>query len=292
MNIDQPTVFVTGKGGVGKSLMAASIATKLAKTGKKTLLVELGDESYYKDALRLKALSTAPQKTSFGFDIAQWSGESCLREYVLHYIKVEGLYKLFFENKVMRSFLNVAPAVNELSIVGKLTSGLRKVGPEFHYDHVVVDGYATGHALALLRAPFGMAQAIDRGPMGKESLEMQVCLKNPRQIKYVIVTLLEDLPVSESVELNNAIKNLTGIESSLIINKSLLDGPAQSDLEFVIKNEKDEELIEFSKFLMGKRERQQSFVGQLEKNFSEVYSVPFHFESNMDVLVKNIGGSF
>jgi anion-transporting ArsA/GET3 family ATPase len=147
--VARPFVFVSGKGGVGKSLVAAALASGAAEVGRKTLLVETGDRSYYRDFLGLSRVDHEPRPSGLGFDVALWSGESCLREYVLHLLKLERLYKIFFENKVMRALVNVAPGLGEIAILGKITSGVRKVGPPLNYDTIVVDMPATGHALAL-----------------------------------------------------------------------------------------------------------------------------------------------
>ena len=61
----------------------------------------------------------------------------------------------------MRSFVRAAPGLKELAILGKLTSGIRKWGPKFEYENVVVDAYSSGHFLALLNAPKGLGELIE-----------------------------------------------------------------------------------------------------------------------------------
>lgn len=76
-------IFVSGKGGVGKSLIAAGIARELAQSGRRVLLAEIGETSYYQDFWSLPSVGHDPVAHPLGFDLALWSGESCLREYVL-----------------------------------------------------------------------------------------------------------------------------------------------------------------------------------------------------------------
>lgn len=219
----QEIILVTGKGGVGKSAVAAAIALKKAQQGKKTLLVELGDQSFFADYL---GTSTSPLRVGFSptrlrenLDVAMWSGPSCLKEYALYLLKIESLYKLFFENPVSKALLNIAPALPELSITGKITSHPRKVGPPLDYDVLVVDAFATGHFLALLKAPQGMAEAIQFGPMGEQSKSIIQVLKNPQQTKYVVVSFPEELPVTEALELSRGIEQLVGQRPVQMVNR-------------------------------------------------------------------------
>lgn len=214
--------FVSGKGGVGKSVVAAALATALHSRGKKTLLVELGNQSFYRDFFGLTHVGYSPSfLRKGGPDLAIWSGQECLREYARHLLKLEALYRLFFENPVSRALVNVAPGLPELSIMGKITSGPpRNVGPQLDYDCLVIDAYASGHFLALLRAPRGMAEAISFGPMGEQSRGIDAVLKNPQICKYYIVSIPEELPIQEACELSAEITSLTGISPTQIFNKT------------------------------------------------------------------------
>src|SRR4051812_4215169 len=136
-------LFVTGKGGVGKSSVALGYALKFAEEGLKTLLVEMGNKSYFSDFLGVRELGYTPLKLKENLEAVCWAGEKCLRDYVLHYLKVERVYRLFFENRVMRALVDVAPGMKEISLLGKITSGIRHVGPEILYDRIVVDCFAT-----------------------------------------------------------------------------------------------------------------------------------------------------
>lgn len=215
-------LFVSGKGGVGKSTVAATLALQAARAGQKTLLVELGNRSFYGLAFK-KNFSATPSPWRDGVDIALWDGNSCLREYALHLLKSEALYKLFFENAVSRSLIQVAPGLAELAILGKITSGPpRNVGPKLPYDTLIVDAFASGHFLALLRAPLGFAEAVRFGPMGNESRDIAKVLRDPEICRYCFVTLPESLPVQETGELVASFKELVpNIAPEICLNRWL-----------------------------------------------------------------------
>jgi anion-transporting ArsA/GET3 family ATPase len=215
-------IFVTGKGGVGKSTVAAGIALSQALAGKRCLLVELGNQSFFKDYFQLTSVGYEPQNLRPGLDLALWSGPECLREYAKHLLKIESLYRLFFENPVTRALVNVAPGLPEISILGKITSGPpRFVGPPLPYDCLVIDAYATGHFLALIRAPLGMVEAVSFGPMGEQSRAIQSVISDPTTAKYVVVSVPEELPVIEALELSTNIEKQVQIRPLQILNRCL-----------------------------------------------------------------------
>lgn len=282
---DAPIVFVSGKGGVGKSLVAAALALRGAQSGRKTLLVETGERSYFKDFLNLEHADHCPRPTGLGFDHALWSGESCLREYILHLLKLERIYKIFFENKVMRALVNVAPGLNEIAILGKITSGARKVGPPIQYDTIVVDMPATGHALALFRAPKGMAEAIQIGPMAQHSTDMNQLLKNKALVSLVAVTLLEELPVSETEEFVAAVSAEFDMPVEIVANRWLDISLAEAELREV----QAAGLAELSEYAGGVADSVHSQREQLDRllaRFGSVYKIPRYYSKSAADMVR------
>lgn len=217
---EQQIVFVSGKGGVGKTAVASALAVREARTGKKVLLAELGEKSFLRFVFP-EAGKTTPVEVSERLSVVRWEVESCLREYLLYYLKVERLVDLFFANPIMRPFLDVAPALPELAILGKITSGPRGIGPDMPYDLVVVDTFATGHFRALLQAPQSLSRAVGAGPMGEQSRTMVEVLKNPQQTKIILVALPEELPVNETEELKNFLKQEVGVSAQIVLNRNL-----------------------------------------------------------------------
>lgn len=210
--------MVSGKGGVGKSIVAAALAQREARRGARTLLVELGDQSYYANVYN-KPIAYEPTLIAPNFSIALWRGEEALREYILYLIKIAKIVELFFDNRVMQTFVRAAPALKELAILGKVTSGIRNWGPRLDYDVIVVDAFATGHFMALLKAPIGMATLIESGPMGEQCRQILRVLRDVNLCEYWIVTLAEELPVSESGELYNDLFKVTGQKARVFCNR-------------------------------------------------------------------------
>lgn len=286
--MNQEIHFVTGKGGVGKSVVAAGLALQKAEQGKRVLLVELGDQSFFKDFFDLPDVGFKPVSLRENLSVVLWTGESCLREYATYLIKVDALAKLFFENAVMKAFINVAPGLPELAILGKITSGPRKHGPALPFDCIVVDAFATGHFLALLEAPKGMASVVKMGPMGEQSRSIERILKNPEICKFHVVTLPEELPMKEADELLSRLKSEFGIDAELILNKVLETPLNLSELDKVSKGSGD--LAQFATYLKEQTERQDEIKKEASQKSKAVTQIPLYFEDKAWSLVENVKG--
>ena len=211
--------LVTGKGGVGKSLFSAVLAYRLSLQNQHILLTELTEQSFFRDFLNIPQINYKPTNWKPGLDVSQWSPEDCLKEYSLHLLKIESLYKIFIENPVSRSLIQVAPGLHELALLGKLTSSPRHHGPPMDFDQIVVDSFSTGHFLSLLRAPAALNEAVPFGPMGEQSKSINKWIRDPNFTEVHIVCLPEELPVTESIELYGQLKSEFGIESHFYLNK-------------------------------------------------------------------------
>ncbi|MGZ3746497.1 MAG: ArsA-related P-loop ATPase [Pseudobdellovibrionaceae bacterium] len=280
-------IFVTGKGGVGKSTVAAALALKKAQAGQRTLLVEIGDQSFYKDYFQLPSVGFEPVKVKENFSLALWTGQNCLREYIIHLIKVETLYRLFFENAVMKAFINVAPALPELAIMGKATSGPRHHGPPLPYECIILDCYATGHFMALMGAAEGMSMAVKFGPMGEQSRNIDKVLRDPNICKYYLVCLPEELPVRESEELYEQLKKHYGIRAKVVLNKFLEDPISGAEYASAQKSQ-SEEFRAFAEDDKKNRASHHEMRMRLVKIDPQVQCLPTIWDHNTDKILTQL----
>lgn len=282
---NQKIYFITGKGGVGKSTVALALAAQLAQRDQQVLLAELGQHSFFADHLST-AVDYQPMPFKKNLDLCLWSGKNCLKEYALHLLKIEALYKILFENRVSKSLIDIAPSLPELAILGKITSGLRQVGPPLSYDAVVVDCYATGHMMALLKAPRGMYEAVKFGPMGEQTKTMLDIIRDPDHSKFYIVSLPEELPITESLELHHAISEEVGVSPNFILNKIL---PEEDVKNLKAENKGEDDFLQLLRLRISREKRLKSRLeSQLHSRQQELIEVPFFYETDPLILMEKM----
>ncbi len=284
-NEKQKIYMVSGKGGVGKSIVAAALAQREAHSGLKTLLVELGDQSHYTHVYQLP-INYGPTEVLPRLSVSLWRGEDCLREYILHLVKIEKIVQLFFDNRVMRAFVRAAPALKELAILGKVTSGIRSWGPPLKYDVIVVDAFATGHFMALVKAPIGMAELIEGGPMGEQSRQIHKVLRRPDLCEYWVVTLPEELPVSEAAELAQDIQKTLGQKAKILCNRYY--DPQLDESEMTALSSANATLNSFATYLAELLQRQKNQMVNLIRLVGRVKTLPMVLSSDTRLVINTI----
>ncbi len=270
-------------------MVSAGYAMAQAEKGMRVLLIELGETSFFEGILTKGPVGFEPKEIKQNLFLAHWDGYRCLRDYIHFLVKSEAITNLVYENPFMKTLIDIGPSLAELAIVGKITSGVRSVGPALNYDLIVVDSYATGHMLGMLRAPVGIAEAVKFGPMASQCRDMIRVLRDSGITGYFIVTLPEELAVTESIELYNDILMEMGAKASFICN-NIMEMPVDSeDLEKVIADDQVEAPLKiFTQYLVDKNEMQAAQIHRLEVEGSPIYKIPRFLHGTSQEIVKDI----
>jgi len=180
-------VFVGGKGGVGKTAVSQAISLGLARSGKRTLWATFEDPTRPQGVLEPR-----------GPNLWHLNCEASLafEEYAAMKIRVPGLTKLFLQNKLMRYLSKAAPGIHELVLLGKIWF------ERLNYDHVVVDMPSTGYGLAMFQSTANFSKAFSGGPIYHDAEAMLRSFHDARETGHLIVSLPEEMPLQESLELN------------------------------------------------------------------------------------------
>lgn len=199
--------IVTGKGGVGKSAVAAALALALADDGRRRVMLATLDGS--DDVSRLLGclpLGEAEREVLPGVWAVSMTGEAARLEYATKVLKFERVAKLVFANRLVRNLLDFVPGLNAVNQLGKLHWHLTQAGPK-RFDHIVLEAPASGHALVTLRSPVIIRQMSPPGPMRRDTQAIVELLRDPTQTRVHVVTLTTSMSCRESVQLAQALRD-------------------------------------------------------------------------------------
>jgi anion-transporting ArsA/GET3 family ATPase len=193
--------FVVGKGGVGKTTVAAALALLLARRGRRTLVVEMDVAGRLPGLLGAKGTGYTPTAVAPGLHVLTVDGRAALEEYLGLIIPVKRLLSTIFSSKVYQYFVAAAPGLKELMTVGKIWyEATRQEGGRPAWDAIVVDAPATGHSLQYLRMPQAARDTFGAGLVRNEAAKITDLLRDRRTTTVHLVTLAEEMPVAETLE--------------------------------------------------------------------------------------------
>lgn len=216
---DKRLVIVTGKGGVGKTTVSAALALESARSGKRTLVCEVNTKERITHLLGKP--EAGPEITSLEENL--WAvnvrPQEALREYALMVLKFESIYSAVFENRVVRYFLRFIPSLQEIVLLGKILYHLKEKRPDgtFRFDRIIIDAPATGHAITFLSVPQVIVDTVPPGALSNDASWMRDLLVDPQITAAVLVSLPEELPVNETLELHQALVSRVKLTPQLVV---------------------------------------------------------------------------
>lgn len=211
--LSRRVILITGKGGVGKSAVSASLALLGARAGKKTLVVELGGQSVMSTYLGGERSSYLPSRRGHQLFSVTLTPPECMEEYLTRELHSHRLYKMVFQNEYVAPFVQAVPALEDLVYIGKIMDLERDrlAQGQPAWDLIVVDGPPTGQGLNLLRVPQAIMDMTRVGPMYKNTRIIHDLITDPARMAVCLVTLAEEMPVNETLEMYQVLKGEIGV---------------------------------------------------------------------------------
>jgi len=193
--------FVLGKGGVGKTTMAAAMATLFARRGRRTLAIEMDAAGRLPGMLGSSGAAPTPKAVGPNLSVLSLDGRTALEEYLGLVIPVKRVLTTIFSSRVYQYFVAAAPGLKELMTVGKIWyEATREEDGRPRWDAIVVDAPATGHGLQYLSMPQVAHDTFGAGLVQREAGRVAALLRDPAVTAVHLVTLGEDMPVTETLE--------------------------------------------------------------------------------------------
>jgi anion-transporting ArsA/GET3 family ATPase len=214
-------VFVSGKGGVGKSAVAAALALVASRRGRRTLLVEI--DAPLEAARYLGAsdhVGGVESEVLPDLWVINLDPKGVMDEFVRHMVKIDMIARRVLGSVIYERFFAAAPGLKELMMLGKimvLEQQRERRSPEPRYDFIVVDSPATGHGLSFLKVPMAAAAAVPVGPVGHNARRVLDLLRDKERTGLVIVAIPEEMAVVEAAQFHRLAVDEVGIDALAVV---------------------------------------------------------------------------
>ena len=201
-------LFFTGKGGVGKTTTAAATALALARSGKRVLITMCNTKERLSSVLGTRPIGDQVMECLPGVSAVNIHPGLALAEYGELVLKVKTIANAVFGNEYIKAFLRAVPGLHEWAMLGKAWFHTTEQGPDGRnrFDVVIFDAPATGHGLDMLRVPNIILEVAPPGVLRRDAQRATEMFRDAERTGIVVVTLPEEMPVTETVELVTAIR--------------------------------------------------------------------------------------
>lgn len=218
--LERRLIVLSGKGGVGKSVVGAALAFAAHARGKRVLLVEV-------DA-PLEASRVLGGPASRGHEIELRPGlfavnldpSVVMDEYVRHLVKVDLLARRILESPIYHRFFAAAPGLRELMVLGKimvLEEARAGLSRRPVWDLIVLDAPATGHGLAFLKVPLAASRAVPVGPVGGNARRVLRLIQDGDRTALVVVAIPEEMAVVEALQFHQLAEDELDIHTAAVV---------------------------------------------------------------------------
>ncbi len=301
-------LIVSGKGGVGKTTVSAALALVAARRGRKVCIAEVDRKGTLPRLFGGRELGYEPGQIAPGVWGMNIVPEQALGEYLEVQYHMKRVSKVFSSTHFVDYITTAAPGLKDILVLGKiwyLEQGKQGGRASQDFDTIVVDAPAAGHMLTFLSAPMGLSDALRLGPVRRQSDWLVEMLRDPKRSRVHLVTLAEEMPVSETLETAEALRTKVGLDPGAVfanaVYQELLKKEDEETLERVMADENPRELrtraaevslrldkedlgalVGYARFLEARREIQAKHLRALRTGVEDpVIELPFLFSAGL-----------
>lgn len=226
---DLRLVFVTGKGGIGKSLISAALAMRMSELGRKVLLVQQAASDHLGPLVGVKGVSHEVLAVHPHLGVANFTPGGNFKDFVTKHLKRGGVFESLAGSRLVHGFFTTIPGFGELMLLGRLYHSLQLASDR--PDVIIVDSYASGHFLNLMTTPDAVIESGLAGPIVEETKNVRRFLQEQRNAGVVFVGVPEELVVSEMLDFLPKFQQLSPAAVRLVVFNRVLSMADESGIE-------------------------------------------------------------
>ena len=221
--LERTLLYVTGKGGVGKTTVAAALGLAAARRGMRTVLCEVAEQERLAAMFGASEVGHSELELAPGLFAVSVDPERAKEEWLGYQLKSETLAGVLGGNRLFQYLTAAAPGLSELVTIGKvwdLAQLERRTGGSV-FDLAIVDAPATGHGLAMLRAPRTFAGVAKVGPIARQAATIDAFLRDGASTGVLVTALPEEMPVNETIDFERSLRDELGMGVDAIVVNAL-----------------------------------------------------------------------
>src|SRR5579872_255076 len=218
-NLARRVLIVLGKGGVGKSTLSAALAKVATLSDYRALIMECDARAPLAAIFGIKP-SFTPTQVAYNLDLMTLDGRAALEEYLRLVVPGRMLLKAVFASRIYQFFVQAAPGLRELMMLGKVFYDASKDDAKLPGRRIIiVDAPASGQAMSLLKMPAAALSTFGDSVVGKEARNIERMLRDRRNCAIVQVTTADSLSISETIETHVQLRKIHLAPAAVIFNR-------------------------------------------------------------------------
>jgi anion-transporting ArsA/GET3 family ATPase len=277
-------IVVIGKGGVGKSTVAAALGLVAARRGLRAIVAEVSARTDVRRALGADDAAREEELVA-GLHHISVDPQASMEEYLVDQLPSRALADVLSSSRAFSYFAAATPGMRELLMIGKvwdLAQHERRTGDRA-YDLVVLDAPATGHGLAILRAPRTFGELALVGTVARQARTIDAMLTDPARTGVVAVARLEEMPVSETLQLQRSLRDDVGLDLELVVANGVLPDRFSEAEAGALREHASRPAARAALGAHARVRAQRSELGRLRRRTSAaVVTLPFVFAPTID----------